>query len=349
MLPALAVARSFSRAPSEFSLEVSWIGSGAPERELVTAAGIPFFAVPSGKLRRYFSLRNVLDGAKILAGIVRAWFLLGRLRPHVVFSKGGFVAFPVAVAARLRGIPVLTHESDATPGLATRLIARFATQILLGTPGDTSWTSTPTTVVGNPVRLSLRNGDAARGRTRFGLAADRPILLVLGGSTGALALYELIVEAAPAIFGRASILHQTGTGKATSFAADGYVQRAFLSEEEMADAFAVADLVVSRSGASAVAELALVHAPCILIPLPRSSSRGDQIANAAPLVTAGAAVVLDQDTLTAQVLSHRALALLDDAPARNELARALGAFAHPDAADTIARIVLDLALERARG
>lgn len=341
-MPALAVVRAFGSATSN-TVTCTWIGSGEPERSLAQEAGIPFHAVSSGKLRRYFSLANIVDAFRMLAGIWQSWRLLGRLRPDVVFSKGGFVAVPVAVAARMRRIPVVTHESDATPGLSTRILSRFANHILLGNPGTPVWTKKPTTFVGNPVRPEILLGDETRARARFGLRPGMPVLLVCGGSSGAEAINQRIVEIAPHLCTTMDILLQTGMGKAVDLVLPGFAQIEYFDAEQFADALAAADLVVSRAGANTLTELAAARKPSILIPLPLSASRGDQIENAAPLAAAGAAVVLDQDTLTPQGLETTITSLMTDSARRHAMGDLLPTFVQTDAAERIAGILLAVA------
>ena len=340
VVPALAVAQALRKTASNIQLVISWVGTGEPEISLVKQADIAFYKVHSGKLRRYFSLRNIADVFNILIGIFQSWFLLRKLKPDVVFSKGGFVAVPVGIAAKIRGIPLITHESDTTPGLATRILSRFAKHILLGNPPLDKWTNKPTTFVGNPIRPGLLLGSESRARKRFGLSDKKPVLFVSGGSSGAAAINEIIATILPDLIKHMEIIHQTGSGKSIAVNEVGYTQREFLNEEEMADALAVATVIIGRAGAGSVSEFAAIGKAVIFIPLPRSSSRGDQIANANALALAGAALVLDQDSLDPKHLSQTINSLIKNSDQRLALVEKIKFFARPNAADVIAKIIL---------
>ena len=211
IIPGLAIIRELQTC----GWRAAWIGSRGPaERTLVRAARVPFYAIPAGKLRRYYSLRNVADVAAVLAGCLHALLLLARLRPRVVFAKGSYVSVPPVVAARLLGIPVITHESDTTPALATRINASMAHTVLVAfaaTRGKLpSRLRRRVRVTGNPLRAGLEQGDAERGRTQVGAPPGLPLLFVTGGSSGARALNELVYHALPELVRHWFVVHQTG-------------------------------------------------------------------------------------------------------------------------------------------
>lgn len=318
------------------------MGSGEPEESMAQTAQINFYKIQSGKLRRYFSFKNILDVFKILIGIFQGYLLLRRLKPDVVFSKGGFVAVPVGIAAKLNHIPLITHESDTTPGLATKILSRFAKHVLLGNPSLEKWTNKPTTFVGNPIRPELFQGSLTRAIERFELDPDLPILFVSGGSSGAQAINDMIVKIAPKLSRFMQIIHQTGAGKSQTFDCDNYIQREFLNGEEMADAITAATIVIGRAGANSISEFAAMEKAVIFIPLPKSSSRGDQIANAKVLSDSGAAITLYQESLDPDELCKRIIDLIQDPSSRKAMSEKIKFYARPYAADEIAKIILEI-------
>ena len=285
----------------ERGYSVAYLGSPAGiERRLATEADLPYYAVQTGKLRRYFSLENFIDPLRIALGILQATWRLARLRPAVVFSKGGFVGVPVVVGAWLNRIPVVVHESDLTPGLANRLSFPFARRICLSfretaeqLPGrDVVYT-------GTPVRRSLRLGDRERGQATFGLDPSCRTVMVFGGSQGAQAINQVVRAALPALPADLQVLHVCGTGNRDE-SLEGrarYRQYEYL-DAEFADALACADVVVSRAGANSLAELIALRKPAIVVPLPTAASRGDQIDNARLFAEKGYGLVRYQADLT---------------------------------------------------
>ncbi|HLU70311.1 MAG TPA: undecaprenyldiphospho-muramoylpentapeptide beta-N-acetylglucosaminyltransferase [Fibrobacteria bacterium] len=296
-----------------------YIGSAAgPERTLAEGAGIPFHAVATGKLRRYFSWRNFTDPARVIAGAFQAFSRLGTLKPDLVFSKGGFVAVPVVYAARLRGIPVVLHESDLTPGLANRLCLRLCRRICVSFPETRDHLPASARakciLTGSPIRPELLRGDKAAGLAFLGFTTDKPVLLVMGGSLGAKAVNEALRANLDWILKTHQIVHLCGKGWLSPEAdAPGYRQFEFLGAE-LADVMAAADAVVSRAGANSLFELLALRKPMLLIPLPGKASRGDQILNAESFAHRGLAHVLLQENLAPEVLRDALARLGHDAP-----------------------------------
>ena len=283
--------------------EVSFIGSDSGlEERLVAPLGTPFFSVRTGKLRRYFSVANLTDALRIPIGILQAFAILRRVRPDVVFSKGGFVAFPVVFAAWLRRIPVVAHESDLTPGLANRLSLPFVATLCASFEG-TRLAARRVVHSGTPIRDTLLNGDPDRGFDRAGLPGDRPMLVVVGGSLGAQRLNEVTRAALPGLTETFEVLHVCGAGHLDPDVENtpGYVQREFVSDG-WGDILAAATVVVSRSGANALHELLTLGKPNLLVPLPTTASRGDQIENAAYAAERGYSTVLAEADLTPETL-----------------------------------------------
>ena len=311
---------------------VEYIGSvSGMEKGLVEKAGIPFHSIASGKLRRYFDLRNFVDPFRVLWGIAQAWRLLGRLRPHLVFSKGGFVAVPVVYAASLRGIPVLIHESDQSPGLANRLCLPFANVICVAFPETLRLLPAGKTVLtGAPIRAELLTGVRSRGLAFCGFAipgpgapAPLPVLLIMGGSLGSRALNHAVRRDLPQLRGSFQVVHICGRGALDPRweGKDGYRQFEFVGPE-LPDVLAAADLVLSRAGANAIFEFLALRKPNLLVPLPMGASRGDQIHNARAFAALGYSRVLMEE----QMIEDRLLMELKALTAGAEVYReAMGA------------------------
>jgi UDP-N-acetylglucosamine--N-acetylmuramyl-(pentapeptide) pyrophosphoryl-undecaprenol N-acetylglucosamine transferase len=343
VFPGLAVAELLRRRGRE---HIVWVGSSrGMERRLVEGRGIPFHGIPAGKLRRYLSVRNLIDVLKVAAGVVAAVVLLARLKPAVVFSKGGYVTVPVVLAARILGIPRATHESDADPGLATRINARLAQRILLSYESTADYfppqLRSRCVTVGNPVRGDLARGDGAAARRRLGIPADRPLVFFVGGSLGSAQINTLLAEALDPLLERAAVVHQRGEHPPPRPDGAGYASFSFITEE-YADILAAADLVVCRAGAGTLWELSLAAKPAVLIPLPRSSSRGDQERNAHIFADRGAAAVLSGEEATAEALYREVMRLLDSPAEREAMGRAAAGFDAAGAADRIARMIDDV-------
>ena len=283
------------------------------ERELL--AGRPevvYHAIAWGKLRRYFSWKNFTDPFRVVKGYFQSKKIMKAVKPDVLFSKGGYVSVPVVMAARGK-CPVLCHESDYSPGLANRIASKFADTVC------TTFTDTVTKVpagkgvhTGNPIRAALFEGSREKGLTFAGLTGEKPVLLVVGGSTGAKAVNEAVEAALDELLKTFDIVHLCGQGKADDTAPrPGYVRFEYVNEQ-MAHVLAAADVVVSRAGANAVFELLALHKPAVLIPLPLEASRGDQILNAQYFERNGYAVHLPQAEATPQKLVDTVLAVCRD-------------------------------------
>lgn len=325
---------------------ISYIGSDSGlEEQLVAPLGVSYFGVRPGKLRRYWSFDNIVDAFRVPLSVLQAFGILGRIRPDVVFSKGGFVAFPVVVAAWLRRIPVVAHESDLSPGLANRLTLPLVASLCVNFDATRVNTTNARRVIhtGTPVRESLVAGDRERGLIASGFTGDRPILAVVGGSLGAERLNLTVRAALSVLTGVFDVLHVCGAGKIDPSYRDtaGYEQRDFVADE-WGDILAAADLVVSRSGANALHELLVLRKPNLLVPLPALASRGDQIENASYAESAGFSMVVAEADLTPDVLVERVTALHRDALSWR---KRLNAFEAPDSAGLIVA-ELEAALKR---
>lgn len=285
-------------------IEVHYIGTAdGIERTIVSErSDITYHVISSGKLRRYFSWKNFTDPFRVLRGMFQARRIMREVKPAAVFSKGGFVSVPVVIAAHGKHIPVVTHESDYTPGLANKINAKFADKICVTFEDTLSHVGAKGVHTGTPIRPELYEGDKERGLSFLGFDDKKPILLVMGGSLGAAAVNDAVRAALPKLLLSYDIVHLCGKGKVEeSLAQPGYRQFEYVNEE-LPDVLAATDIVVSRAGANAVFEFLALSKPALLIPLPRSASRGDQILNAGYFARKGFAMVLEQESLTPETL-----------------------------------------------
>ena len=289
----------------EEGYEIHYIGTekGMEAEKIRSIPQVTYHAVKSGKLRRYFSWQNFTDPFRVLAGAVQSARLMGKIRPDVCFSKGGFVAVPVVFGAWLHGVPVVCHESDLTPGLANRLCAPFARKIATTFPECAQALGPKAEMTGTPLRPELFRGSRARGLSLLGFDGSRPILLMMGGSSGAQAVNRALREALPRLTDQFDVAHICGKGNLDGElqGAAGYRQLEFL-DAELPDALACADLVLSRAGSNALCEFQALCKPMLLVPYPKGASRGDQILNAQSLQKRGLARVLLQEDMTADTL-----------------------------------------------
>jgi UDP-N-acetylglucosamine--N-acetylmuramyl-(pentapeptide) pyrophosphoryl-undecaprenol N-acetylglucosamine transferase len=340
--PGLAVIAELKRI---LSCRVFWIGANrGMDRAVVESAGLEFYGIPAGKLRRYFSPRNFADVFRTAAGFFAARKILVRERPALLFSKGGFVSVPPCAAAFTLKIPVFTHESDVSPGLATRINARFAEKIFSAFR-ETSCLFPPAArgrVVraGNPLRPEFRDADAEKGRVFLGVSGDDPILLVLGGSLGARQINDLVQECLPRLTERFVVAHQTGRSAAPDIPAGERYKRYPFIGPELPHVIAAAALVLCRAGAGTIWECASLGKPMILVPLAGSGTRGDQVENARCLEEKGAALVLCGNVNACDAASA-AERLLDDDAARARMASVALEFAAPDGARVIAEAIAE--------
>ena len=299
----------------EAGYEIHYIGTenGIEHQMIAAIPGITYHSVKSGKLRRYFSLQNFSDPFKVIAGAAESVSLMRKLKPDVVFSKGGFVSVPVVYGAWLNRVPVVIHESDMTPGLANKLSVPFAKAECCTFPEAVQYARGKGVYTGTPLRAEIFAGDPQRGRERFGLTGSKPVLMVMGGSTGARAINEAVAAALPRLIANFQVLHLCGKGnlKVELTGMSGYVQCEYLNEE-MADAYACADVLLSRAGANALCEIQALKKPALLIPYPKEVSRGDQVLNAESFRERGFSRVLDQAELTPDRLVDEIIALYHD-------------------------------------
>lgn len=284
----------------ELQYDIHYIGSyNGIEKELIEQFGIPYHGISSGKLRRYFSVQNFTDPFRVIKGVGEAKKLVKILKPDVIFSKGGFVSVPVVMAGKRRHVPTIIHESDMTPGLANKLSLSSATKVCCNFPETLEHLPAGKAVLtGSPIRQELLSGDKFKAREFLGFHSELPVILVVGGSLGSVAVNDAVRSVLPELLKSYQVVHLCGRGKVDESlkGLEGYAQFEYI-KEELKDLFALTDIVISRAGANAICELLALHKPNLLIPLSAAASRGDQILNARSFERQGFSVVLEEEEL----------------------------------------------------
>ena len=289
----------------ELGYDIQYIGSYTGiEKELIEPFGIPYHGISSGKLRRYFSVQNFTDPFRVLKGFREAHKLIRQLKPDVIFSKGGFVSVPVVLAGKRCKVPVIIHESDMTPGLANKIAIPSAAKVCCNFPETLkSLPEGKAVLTGSPIRQELLSGNKIAAMDMCHFTSDKPVILVIGGSLGAVAVNNAVREALPELLKDFQIIHLCGKGKMDESLKDveGYCQFEYI-KNELRNLFALADIVISRAGANAICELLALHKPNLLIPLSANASSGDQILNARSFERQGFSLVLEEEQLTKETL-----------------------------------------------
>lgn len=322
----------------ELGYKISYIGSyEGIEKKLIEELGIPYYGISSGKLRRYFDVKNFTDPFRVLKGFMEAKKLMKELKPDVVFSKGGFVTVPVVIAASRRKIPTFIHESDMTPGLANKICIPFATKVCCNFPETISNLPKDKAVLtGTPIRQELLTGSKEKGLAFTGLSPDKPVILIIGGSLGATAVNEAVRSILPELLEDFQVVHLCGKGKLDENLKNtkGYVQYEYI-KKELADLFALADIVISRAGANAICELSTLNKPNLLIPLSARASRGDQILNARSFEHLGYSKVLEEEEITKDSLLDAVHDLYEN---RESYITAMSSSKHKDSIELIVQL-----------
>ena len=292
----------------EAGYEISYIGSyEGIEKRLIEEQNIPYYGISSGKLRRYFDPKNFTDPFKVVKGLAQAVSLLKKIKPDIVFSKGGFVSVPVVLAAKICHIPAIIHESDITPGLANKIAIPGATKVCCNFPETLKYLPKEKAVfTGSPIRQELLSGNADAALTFCKLPAkSKPVLLIIGGSTGSKVINTIVRASLPTLLKNYLVIHLCGKNNldASLEGMAGYVQLEYVGKE-LADLFALSDIVISRAGANAIFELLALRKPNILIPLSAAASRGDQILNANSFKNSGYSYVLEEEKLSMETLQN---------------------------------------------
>ncbi|WP_129727227.1 MULTISPECIES: undecaprenyldiphospho-muramoylpentapeptide beta-N-acetylglucosaminyltransferase [Bacillaceae] len=287
------------------SWDVHYIGSkDGIEKGIVEGASIPYTGISSGKLRRYFDLKNFKDPFKVMMGVMESYALIRKHKPDVVFSKGGFVSVPVVIGAWLNKVPVFLHESDITPGLANKIALRFATKIFVTFEEAKAHLPKEKVIyTGSPIREDLLKGHRETGLELLGFTMRKPIIIVMGGSLGAKRINEAVRAALPDLLQHYQVVHLCGKGNKDESleGTEGYRQFEYISSE-LPDVLAAADLVISRAGSNSIFEFLTLKKPMILIPLSKAASRGDQILNAQAFEKMGYCHVLYEENLEKDTL-----------------------------------------------
>lgn len=338
--PLIALAEELKRQDS--SLEFLWVGTKkGVEFSMVEEAAIPFFAISSGKLRRYFSLRNFTDTFMIALGFFQSLHLLWRWQPSIVVSAGSFVSVPLIWAAWLLRIPILVHQMDITPGLANKLVAPFASVVTVTFEQSLSDYGSKARLIGNPVRSEIKKVhllDRYNAISRFGFKNDLPIVLIVGGGTGAEAINRFVMDTLPELTINARIIHQTGTSKSRAENNPRYRSFDFMDTTTLTEAFAACDLVISRAGLGFITEICYLEKPMILIPMPGTH----QEENARVLAEKNSAVVLHQKDLVGDVFARVVTKLLADKASLKELSENAKKVMPANAELEMAKIVQDI-------
>lgn len=291
----------------ELDYDIHYIGSyDGIEKRLIEEYNIPYYGISSGKLRRYFDIKNFSDPVKVLKGYSQAKRIIKKLNPDIIFSKGGFVSVPVVLAAKKCKVPAIIHESDLTPGLANKLTIPSASKVCCNFPETLQYLPPEKAVLtGSPIRAELLNGNRLRALELCGFTANKRVILVVGGSTGSQFINTAVRELLPELCKHYQIIHLCGKGNLDPSlnGREGYAQFEY-AKKELSDFFALADLVISRAGANAICEILALHLPNILIPLSANASRGDQILNARSFENQGFSYVLEEEKLTGITLKE---------------------------------------------
>ncbi|KMK75510.1 undecaprenyldiphospho-muramoylpentapeptide beta-N-acetylglucosaminyltransferase [Alkalihalobacillus pseudalcaliphilus] len=285
--------------------QIDYIGSkNGIEKELIEKTGIRYHSISSGKLRRYLDFENVKDIFRVLKGCLDARRILKKLKPDLVFSKGGFVSVPVIIAASTLKIPIYIHESDLTPGLANKISQRFATKIFTSFDETKKYLpASKTEAIGSPIRKEILQGSEDKGRRFLEFHSQLPVLLIMGGSLGARKINEAVRNNLDELTKRYQIVHLCGKGNIDALLENrrGYRQFEYV-HEELADILATTDFVITRGGSNAIFEFVALEIPMVIIPLSRAQSRGDQILNAESFQAKGYSVTLEEEELTSESL-----------------------------------------------
>ncbi len=356
IFPLVAVARKLKKISAEKGLpapEIFYLGPDDFGHDIFEKEGIPFSPIIAGKIRRYFSVQNILDAFKFPVSLVQTFWKMFWIMPDIVFSKGGYASAPIVLVAWVYRVPIMIHESDSVPGVANKKAARMAK--LVGIAFSRAAKFLPdkkVAMVGNPVREELFSGSIAEAKKIFNLSGEK-VLLVLGGSQGAEAINEIIIDVLPQLVQKYQVLHQCGVNNFRQVEEEAkimlrpellpkYHPFPFLDENQMSAAYAAADLLISRAGAGSIFEIAGLGKPSILVPLPESA-QDHQRENAYEFARAGACIVLEQQNLKPHLFLSQIDNILENPEVYQKLSNGAKAFFIPDAAQKIAEALLGLA------
>ena len=329
-------------ALKEAGFDIEYIGSiNGMEKGLIEATGTPYHGISSGKLRRYFDWKNFSDPFRVLKGYGQAVSLMKKIKPDVVFSKGGFVSVPVVLAAKHCHIPAIIHESDITPGLANKIAIKGAKKVCCNFPETMKYLPADKAVLtGSPIRRELFSGNAENAIKLCNFKDhSKPVLLIIGGSLGSKIVNEAVRKVLPELLEKFYVIHLCGKGNLDNSLSGtiGYAQFEYASSE-LTDMFALADMAISRAGANSICELLALHKPNILIPLSAAASRGDQVLNANSFKKQGFSYVLEEEHLTAESLLRAVQEVYDN---RQKYIDAMAQSGQMDSIGTIVDLIKD--------
>ena len=327
----------------ELGYDIHYIGSyEGMEKKLIEDCGIPYYGISSGKLRRYFDVKNFSDPFKVLKGYGQARKLLKKLKPDVVFSKGGFVSVPVIFAAKRCHIPAIIHESDITPGLANKLAIPNAYKVCCNFPETLKYLPADKAILtGSPIRSELLSGNRQNALNYCHLTEEKPVILVVGGSSGSQFINEVVRGILPELLKNYQVIHLCGKGNLAKslHGTPGYAQFEY-ANQELSDMFALSDIVISRAGANSICELLALHKPNILIPLSANASRGDQILNAHSFEQQGFSMVIEEENLSNVVLLDAVQKLYEN---RDQYITAMKESKQMNSVETVVQIIEEAA------
>ena len=315
----------------DLGYEIQYIGTkNGIEKSIIQGENIKYHTISSGKLRRYFDIKNFSDPFKVIKGIIQSVSIMKKEKPDIVFSKGGFVTVPVVIAAHLCKIPVIAHESDITPGLANRLAAPYCTKVCVTFPESVkNIKGNKAVLTGTPIRKELLEGSRLQGLKLCNFTdLNKPVILIIGGSLGSKVINDIIRKCIDSILSKYNVIHICGKGNLEEAlkTKKGYKQFEYVSNG-LSDLMNAADLVISRAGANVIFELLALRKPNILIPLSKKSSRGDQILNADSFKEHGYSIVIDEESLSSELLikkidelnrdKYKYIKAMNESPAKN--------------------------------
>lgn len=328
---------------AELGYDIQYIGSyNGIEKDLIEPFGVPYHGISSGKLRRYLSAQNLTDPFRVLKGFSEARKLIKDLKPDVIFSKGGFVSVPVVLAGKRCKVPVIIHESDMTPGLANKIAIPSAAKVCCNFPETLEYLPKGKAVLtGSPIRQELLSGNKIAALDLCGFTADKPVILVIGGSLGSVVVNNAVRKSLPHLLEHFQVIHLCGKDKTDDSLnnTEGYCQFEYV-KDELRDIFALADLVISRAGANAICELLALRKPNLLIPLSAKASRGDQILNARSFERQGFSMVIEEEALTPESLLEAVQQLYEN---RGTFIDAMRDSDQQDSIDTIISLIEEAA------
>ena len=351
IIPLIAVAQKIKEKNPE--AEFLFIGpKGKIEKELMEKENIPLKYVLVGKMRRYFSFRYLIDIFKLPLGIIQTlWYLLFYM-PDAIFSKGGYASLPVVVVGWLYRIPILIHDSDANPGLANIFLAKFSNRVAISySRAERYFPAKQVVLTGNPLREDINQGEAQKAREKFSLLESKKVIFIWGGSQGARAINNKILNILPDLLKRYQVIHQTGEKNFREVehkagvlgiknGRRGYIALPFISEG-LNDILALAELIISRSGSNSISEIAANGKASIIIPLANSANNHQRM-NAYAIAKVGGCVVLEEANLGANMLLEKINEIMDKVELKEKLEKNIKSFYHPEATEKIAGGILGM-------